>query len=93
MAKNKKVVASTDDYTVFARRDGRYAVVGADGKAINGDDKVSILLQHELITAPPPKAPEPEPEPEPEAEAKADAVDGDAEEGEAETKDDKGEGE
>jgi len=55
-----KVVASTDEYTIYQRRDGRYAVKGADRKAINADAKVAILLQHELITAPAPKAPEPE---------------------------------
>ena len=57
-----KKVASTDEYTVYQRRDGRYAVKGADKKPINGDAKVAILLQHELITAPAPKAPEPEAE-------------------------------
>ncbi len=55
-----KAVASTDEYTIYQRRDGRYAVKDANRKAINGDAKVAILLQHELITAPAPKAPEPE---------------------------------
>ena len=59
-----KVVASTDEYTIFQRRDGRYAVQGANRKAVNGDEKVAILLKHELISAPAPKAPEVE---EPEA--------------------------
>ncbi|MEM9623618.1 MAG: hypothetical protein AAF993_18375 [Pseudomonadota bacterium] len=66
-----KVVASTDEYTVYLRRDGRHAVKGADKAPINGDEKVKILLAHELITAPPPKAPDPEPEAETEAAAEA----------------------
>jgi hypothetical protein len=60
LEKVMKKVASTDAYTIYQRRDGRYAVTGADKAAINGADKVAILLQHELIKAPPPKAPEPE---------------------------------
>jgi hypothetical protein len=57
-----KVVKKTSEYTITARRDGRYAVVGADKKSINGDEKVKILLAEELIklTAPAPAA-EPEP--------------------------------
>ena len=56
-----KVVTSTDEYTIYQRRDGRYAVVGADKQPVNGDAKVSVLLEHDLIKAAPPKAPEPEP--------------------------------
>ena len=55
-----KVVASTDDYTIYVRRDGRHAVIGTDKAPINGDDKVRILLEHGLITAAAPKEPEPE---------------------------------
>ena len=55
-----KKVASTDEYTIYQRRDGRHAVQGADKQAINGDEKVKILLSHDLIKAPPPKAEEPE---------------------------------
>jgi hypothetical protein len=55
-----KVIASTDEYTIYQRRDGRYAVKGADKKPINAEAKVAILLQHELIVAPEPKAPEAE---------------------------------
>ncbi|NOX52590.1 MAG: hypothetical protein GXP16_18965 [Gammaproteobacteria bacterium] len=53
-----KVVASTDEYTVYQRRDGRHAVQGANKRPINGDDKVKILLQHKLIDVAAPKAPE-----------------------------------
>ena len=70
-----KKVASTEEYTIFQRRDGRYAVKGADKAPINGDEKVKILLQHELIEAVLPK--EPEPEAETEAETDEAAVEGD----------------
>jgi hypothetical protein len=86
-----KTVASTDAYTIVQRKDGRYAVVGADKKPINAEEKVAILLEHGLITAPTPKAPEPEPEAEAETETEAAADDAgeaeasekDAEDGEA----------
>lgn len=57
-----KVVASTDEYTIYLRRDGRHAVKTSTKDAVNGDEKVRILLEHGLIAAPAPKAPEPEPE-------------------------------
>ena len=63
-----KKVASTDAYTILQRRDGRYAVRDADKNPVNGEEKVKILLAHELIVAPAPKA---DPEPEPEAESAA----------------------
>jgi len=83
-----KTVASTDAYTIVQRKDDRYAVIGADKKPINADEKVAILLEHGLITAPAPKAPEPEPEAETETQAADDAgeaevSENDAEEGEA----------
>ena len=68
-----KTVASTDAYTIVQRKDGRYAVVGANKKPINADEKVAILLEHGLITAPAPKAPEPEPEAEAETETETEA--------------------
>ena len=63
-----KVVVTNDEYTIYQRRDGRYAVEGADKKPINGDEKVTILLANELISVTPPAAPEEEAAPE-EAEA------------------------
>lgn len=71
-----KVVASTDEYTIYLRRDGRHAVKGADKAPVNGDDKVRILLEHGFIEAPTPKAPEPEAEPEAAA-AEGEAAEGD----------------
>lgn len=44
-----KVVKRTDDYVVFQKKSGRYAVKGADKKWINADDKVKILLSEGFI--------------------------------------------
>ena len=80
-----KVVTKTDEYTIFQRRDSRYAVKDAARQWVNGAAKVAILLEHELISAAPPPAPEPE---EPEAEAAGEAeVDASAEEAAAEPAD------
>ena len=46
-----KVVVKNDEYTIYQRRDGRYAVEGADKKRINGDEKVTILAANKLIAA------------------------------------------
>ena len=59
-----KVVVTNDEYTIYQRRDGRYAVEGADKKPINGDEKVTILLANELISVTPPAAPGEEAAPE-----------------------------
>jgi hypothetical protein len=69
-----KLVTRTDDYTIYQRRDSRYAVQGANKTPINGDEKVAILLKHELVKAPEVKQPEPEPEAEAEAEQEAEAA-------------------
>ena len=69
-----KLVTRTDDYTIYQRRDSRYAVQGANKAPINGDEKVAILLKHELVKAPEVKQPEPEPEEAPEAEAAVEAT-------------------
>jgi hypothetical protein len=66
-----KVVASTDEYTVIEKRNGRYAVRTSGRRWINGDEKVAILLEHKLITAAAPKAPEPEAADEPAEDAVA----------------------
>ncbi|MDA8702495.1 hypothetical protein OAB62_06320 [Pseudomonadales bacterium] len=44
-----KAVVKTDEYTIYQRRDERYAVEDANKKAINGDEKAAILSKHELI--------------------------------------------
>lgn len=55
-----KVVKKTDEYTIFQRRDKRYAVQDADRKPVNGAEKARILSAEGLIKIPEPKAPEPE---------------------------------
>ncbi|MEC8144114.1 MAG: hypothetical protein VX065_03565 [Pseudomonadota bacterium] len=55
-----KVVVKNDEYTIYQRRDGRYAVEGADKKPVNGDEKVAILVANELIAVALPAAPEEE---------------------------------
>lgn len=82
-----KVVARTDEYTVYQKRSERYAVQDANRKWINGDAKVAILLEHKLIQAPAVKAPEPEPAPEAEAADEAAADEAPAAESAAETED------
>jgi hypothetical protein len=61
-----KVVKKTSEYTIFQRRDNRYAIVNSKKNAINGEDKVKILTDEGLV-----KKPAPAPAPEPEAEAPA----------------------
>ena len=53
-----KVIVKTDEYTVFQKRSGRYAVRDGDRAWVNGDAKVAILLAHKLIEAPLPGAQE-----------------------------------
>lgn len=55
-----KIVKKTAEYTVFQRRDSRYAVRGTNGKWINGEDKIDILKKEALLKKPEPKAKEPE---------------------------------
>jgi hypothetical protein len=55
-----KIVKRTDAYTIFLRGDKRYAVKDAEKNAVNGEEKVRILLEEGLIQTAPPPAPEPE---------------------------------
>ena len=94
-----KLIKKTAEYKIFMRGDDRYAVQDASGKPVNGEEKVRILVEEDLIkvTLPSPKEEAPESE---------DAADGDDEaaevaaeaddaaedaEGEAEASDDAGE--
>ena len=52
-----KTVKKTSEYTIKQRRDERYAVIGADKNAINGEEKVKILLAEGLIKLTEPAAP------------------------------------
>ena len=55
-----KLVRKTAEYKVFLRGDNRYAVQNANGKPVNGEQKVNILVAEELIkvTAPTEAAPD-----------------------------------
>lgn len=44
-----KTIKKTADYTIFQKRNERYAVKGADKSWINGEEKTKILLAEELI--------------------------------------------
>lgn len=59
-----QVVTRTDEYTIYKKRNQRYAVRNKDREWVRGDDKVAVLLAHNLIAAPTPKAPEQPEEPE-----------------------------
>ena len=43
-----KVIKQTEEYTIYQKRSGRYAVKGA-GKMINGEEKAKIPLAEDLI--------------------------------------------
>jgi hypothetical protein len=61
-----EVVKKVKDLSIIKKRSGRYGVMDAKGKWVNGDDKVKVLLSEGLI-----KAAEAKKAPEPEAEAPA----------------------
>ena len=84
MEKRMKVVARTDEYTIYQRRDERYAVKDADKQAVNGRAKVEILLKHELIVATLPQD-EPEEAPAEEAAEAEETVEATADEGSEES--------
>jgi hypothetical protein len=48
MAKKK----ADKEYTLIKKRSGRYAVKGKDGKYINGEAKIEILLKEKIIKPP-----------------------------------------
>ena len=52
-----KLIKKTADYKIFMRGDERYAVQDANGKPINGEEKVKILVAEDLVkvTVPRPK--------------------------------------
>lgn len=52
-----KLVKKTDEYSVYQRRDQRYAVLDAKKNPINGADKVRILVEEELLKETLPAAP------------------------------------
>jgi hypothetical protein len=77
-----KLVKKTAEYSIYQRRDNRYAVQDAGKNPVNAEEKVRILAAEGLVSAPPPREPEVE---EPAAEeAAAEAAEESAAEGEAE---------
>ena len=94
-----KLIKKTAEYKIFMRGDDRYAVQDASGKPVNGEEKVRILVEEDLIkvTLPSPKEEVAESEDTSdggdetaEVAAEADDASEDAE-GEAEASDDAGE--
>jgi len=69
-----KFVKKTPEYTIYQRRDERYAVETNKGQAINGEEKAKILLAEELIKLTAPKPVEEAPAEEAEAEASEEAA-------------------
>ena len=53
-----KLVKKTDEYSIYQRGDDRYAVKDANKNAVNGDEKVRILVAAELVKVTLPAAPE-----------------------------------
>ena len=52
-----KLIKKTAEYKIFMRGDERYAVQDSSGKPVNGEEKVRILVEEELVkvTVPAPK--------------------------------------
>ena len=59
-----KLIKKTAEYKILMRGDDRYAVQDASGKPVNGEEKVRILVEEDLIkvTLPSPKEEVAEPE-------------------------------
>ncbi|WP_418258172.1 hypothetical protein [Haliea sp. E17] len=75
-----KLVKKTAEYSIYKRRDERFAVKDARKNAVNGEEKVKILVAEGLVEI---KLPAPVEEA-PEEEAAAEEVTAEAEEGAAE---------
>ena len=73
-----KVIKKTPEYTIYQKRSGRHAVKDADRQWINGEDKVKILLEANLIKLAAPAPAVEEPASEEAAEAGGQAAGGDA---------------
>ena len=57
-----KLIKKMAEYKIFMRGDDRYAVQDANGKPVNGEEKVRVLVEQDLIkvTLPSPKEEAPE---------------------------------
>lgn len=45
-----ETVKTTENYTIYKKRSGRFAVKGTNRKYINGEEKAKILAEAGLIT-------------------------------------------
>ena len=52
-----KLIKKSADYKIFIRGDDRYAVQDSNGRSVNGEEKVRILVEEELIKVAVPSAP------------------------------------
>ena len=52
-----KLIKKSADYKIFVRGDDRYAVRDSNGRSVNGEEKVRILVEEELIKVAVPSAP------------------------------------
>ena len=59
-----KLIKKTAEYKIFMRGDDRYAVQDASGKPVNGEEKVRILVEEDLIKVTLPSSEEEVAEPE-----------------------------
>ncbi len=50
-----ELVKSVEGFKILKRRDGRFAVETTNGKAVNGEEKVKVLLAEGLIKVTEPK--------------------------------------
>ena len=57
-----KTIKKTAEYTIYQKRNNRYAVKGANANWLNGEEKVAILLAENLIKLTQPATPEVEEE-------------------------------
>ena len=57
-----KTIKKTAEYTIYQKRNNRYAVKGANANWLNGEEKVAILLAENLIKLTQPATPEVETE-------------------------------
>lgn len=73
-----KVVTRTDEYTIYKKRNQRYAVRDKNKQWVRGEDKVAILLAHDLVPISAPKGPDHPEEPPAESSGEAAAEGGEA---------------
>ena len=52
-----KLIKKSADYKIFVRGDDRYAVQDSNGRSVNGEETVRILVEEELIKVAMPSAP------------------------------------